>query len=247
MREAQPPRTKVPPELIDTIIDFCHSDPRTLARCALVAKAWLPSSRLHLFESTRLRYANFERFLALCRSAYCSFLPYIRDVTMLGRGWKLIRSSIASLDILEALDALHLLDIGYIPNGSAISRVALPSLKTLDISECHFEWLVDLTRFIASFPTIERLRVYNSRWRSSPVQSLRSVPSTLHSVEIWTSKSQDVLDWLVHSAAMVKTFSTHIGPAGVLGTTNFLRYLGPSLENFELTQLTEIRRQLSGE
>src|SRR5262245_61527426 len=36
-------------ELQDMIIDFLHDDPRTLRRCALLCKSWLPSLRFHRF------------------------------------------------------------------------------------------------------------------------------------------------------------------------------------------------------
>ena len=40
---------RLPPELIDRIIDYLHSDPRSLAACSLVCKLWEPTSRFHLF------------------------------------------------------------------------------------------------------------------------------------------------------------------------------------------------------
>ena len=39
----------LPNELWDRIIDRLYDQPRTLAACCLVAKAWLPSSQHHLF------------------------------------------------------------------------------------------------------------------------------------------------------------------------------------------------------
>ncbi|KAH9922702.1 uncharacterized protein B0H18DRAFT_879070, partial [Fomitopsis serialis] len=44
----------VPAELCDTVIDHLHDDPRTLAACALVCRAWVPSSRMHQFHTVIL-------------------------------------------------------------------------------------------------------------------------------------------------------------------------------------------------
>ncbi|KAH9936914.1 hypothetical protein B0H21DRAFT_59879 [Amylocystis lapponica] len=40
---------QLPPEIQDRIIDFLHGDPTTLRSCALTCRAWVPSSRYHLF------------------------------------------------------------------------------------------------------------------------------------------------------------------------------------------------------
>ena len=42
---------RLPPELTDRIIDFCHNDKKTLSNCALTHSSWLASSRLHLFHT----------------------------------------------------------------------------------------------------------------------------------------------------------------------------------------------------
>ncbi|KAF5346298.1 hypothetical protein D9758_011487 [Tetrapyrgos nigripes] len=44
----------VPQELVDYIIDHLYHDTQTLRNCSLVCRAWLPSSRLHLFNKVRL-------------------------------------------------------------------------------------------------------------------------------------------------------------------------------------------------
>jgi hypothetical protein len=46
-QQLKPPR--LPPELIDDIIDHLHDFPSDLKNCALVCRAWLPSSHRHLF------------------------------------------------------------------------------------------------------------------------------------------------------------------------------------------------------
>ncbi|KAF9263749.1 hypothetical protein L218DRAFT_987391 [Marasmius fiardii PR-910] len=44
----------LPQELVDQIIDHLHNDISSLKSCTLVCRAWLPTSRLHLFSKIRL-------------------------------------------------------------------------------------------------------------------------------------------------------------------------------------------------
>jgi hypothetical protein len=43
--------SRLPVELTDRIIDFCHSDKGTLSNCALTHSSWLAASRYHLFHT----------------------------------------------------------------------------------------------------------------------------------------------------------------------------------------------------
>ncbi|THU81705.1 hypothetical protein K435DRAFT_603998, partial [Dendrothele bispora CBS 962.96] len=45
-----PPTFDLPQELIDTLIDQVQDCPHTLRSCSLVARLWLPRSRVHLFK-----------------------------------------------------------------------------------------------------------------------------------------------------------------------------------------------------
>ena len=53
----------LPQELIDTVIDYHFHDRPTLVTCSLVCKAWLPSSRYHLFHTVKLGDENWNTFL----------------------------------------------------------------------------------------------------------------------------------------------------------------------------------------
>ena len=44
----------VPNELVDQILNNLQDDQETLKQCCLVAHAWLPRSRFHLFSQTSL-------------------------------------------------------------------------------------------------------------------------------------------------------------------------------------------------
>lgn len=52
-----------PPELVDLILDFVHSESTTLAACALVCREWLPSARFHLLSRMALDSSNMDSFM----------------------------------------------------------------------------------------------------------------------------------------------------------------------------------------
>ncbi|KZT07005.1 uncharacterized protein LAESUDRAFT_652307, partial [Laetiporus sulphureus 93-53] len=54
--EVDPPPAsfRLPQEIHDAILDHLHADFLTLKVCSLVCRAWLPTTRLHLFHSIRL-------------------------------------------------------------------------------------------------------------------------------------------------------------------------------------------------
>ena len=61
---------RVPPEIVDQIIDYFHNDPNTLKACSLVAREWIPSARLHLFAKLSFSSARDEsRFKELVSSS----------------------------------------------------------------------------------------------------------------------------------------------------------------------------------
>jgi hypothetical protein len=68
--------TRLPPELTDYIIDFLHSDRKELAKCALVHRSWIPSSRLHLFEVLYVTRRNVSTFIDLLYSNYSTIEKY---------------------------------------------------------------------------------------------------------------------------------------------------------------------------
>ena len=49
---------RFPLELIDRILDYLHSDRRTLSSCSQVCKVWLASSRYQLFRNATVRLSR---------------------------------------------------------------------------------------------------------------------------------------------------------------------------------------------
>ena len=73
----------LPQELIDEIITSVSSSKRTLLKCTLVHRTWVPTSRSHLFRTLQVEEPRFSDFLSYARSA--EFGPqYVRDLTLNG-------------------------------------------------------------------------------------------------------------------------------------------------------------------
>ncbi|KAJ7122321.1 hypothetical protein C8R44DRAFT_736016 [Mycena epipterygia] len=77
---------EIPPELSDLIIDYLHGQKRALGTCGLVSKAWLRSSRHHLFASVRLHGGNWPAFLRLLESPFATFAESISSLEVLQTG-----------------------------------------------------------------------------------------------------------------------------------------------------------------
>jgi hypothetical protein len=73
---------RVPPEIVDRIIDHLHHHPETLMTCSLVARDWVPSARLHLFAKLTISSAyNGPRSKKLA-SILPNILHYCQELTL---------------------------------------------------------------------------------------------------------------------------------------------------------------------
>ncbi|KAJ7266548.1 hypothetical protein C8J57DRAFT_1019460, partial [Mycena rebaudengoi] len=75
-----------PQELIDTIIDVLEdipdSDMQDLNRCCMVARDWVPRSRVHVFGQCTLTRSNQIAFKELLLSPLCTFSSAVRSITL---------------------------------------------------------------------------------------------------------------------------------------------------------------------
>jgi hypothetical protein len=69
-----------PTELIDYIVDFHHSDRKTLSACSLVCRNWLPTSRFHLLGSIYVWKSNVHSFVELLASPSSTITSYIHTL-----------------------------------------------------------------------------------------------------------------------------------------------------------------------
>jgi hypothetical protein len=76
-------QTSIPQEIIDQFIDHLHNNGEALKTCALVCRAWVPSSRYHLFGDVDIwvfQHDRFSNFIGHLDHPLCTFAPSVREL-----------------------------------------------------------------------------------------------------------------------------------------------------------------------
>jgi len=128
----------IPNEIQDRILDFLHDSKPALKACALVCKAWLPTSRYHLAPVIRLTPNRVDYIMKIFKNPNCT----IRSCTELFvRNWDIGRR----VKITEALQHL--------------STHLKPSSLILEIQGVTHE----MQSALVQFQSVERLVLTNMR------------------------------------------------------------------------------------
>jgi hypothetical protein len=164
----------IPPEITDHIIDHLHDSPDDLRACARVCRAWLPSSRVHLFYSISIDL--WDRFSQCCRlyetiqqSPDIAF--HTRELRC--RLWNIEnfsdsahRTQAILLGLLQSFRALRRLEIPSVFSWVSLSPdirkflhniLALPSLVDFKIFYVRFPRMEHLTNLL--YPHLKRLSI----------------------------------------------------------------------------------------
>ncbi|CDO70005.1 hypothetical protein BN946_scf184354.g7 [Trametes cinnabarina] len=189
-----PRRASLPPELCDYTIDYLWDDIESLRACSLACRAWLPSSRFHLFRNVRLRHADdVERFRALLSSApgivHCvrklSFSADYNGATPEGSpreddAW--VNGVAELLPMLSHVTALGIARVRW----HALSdetRAAFAGLfkgvRQLFLFEVSFDASRDVIAFLSGFPALEELYFQAVSWKHDSPSPFED-PNTLH-------------------------------------------------------------------
>jgi len=216
---------RLPPELTDRIIDFCHNNKRTLSNCALTHSSWLAASRLHLFHTITTtgvhervgRTTQLESIVSkssIPPHRRSSILPYIRTVRIespaspyqaeqLGNA-ALLAQTIRQFRWHERLPtpSVHvtLSNIPYLPPFSLVSDI-VTRVKLLDVTFGHPS---DIWPFLSSFPRLwylelEGVGFNNSSGSGAPAEGIfNGIP--LSTIRMTTASMGFVIDSLVKVA-----------------------------------------------
>lgn len=165
----------LPPEVEDIIIDYNFNDPKTLARCALVCRGWLDTTRFHLWRTVSLgNYGEHDPDEFLARiNEQPDIALHVREVKVM---FPLSSPRPHFLDTLLRLFAVLpqaerlLLDRIYsdplIPSETSTfpshNPVVSKNLKFLKISRCRFDNTEPLERLFRAFPNIQDFSVLRS-------------------------------------------------------------------------------------
>lgn len=221
-----PPR--LPVELTDRIIDFCHDNKKTLSNCSLTHSSWLPASRFHLFRSitlfggqdgaTQFEFITPKKPSTLSRR--WSILPYIRIVKIESfstyrRAAQLESIAYLAHEIRRIRSIQHLstpsvhVSLGqYLPGpGDALSSslsLASDIVTHVKLLNAIFAHQNDVWPLISSFRRLRCLELSNVRFKyymegDLPAESLlRGVP--LSTLRITTRVARFIISSLVRMA-----------------------------------------------
>lgn len=173
---------RIPPEIVDHIIDYIHDDHRALDACALTSKTFLPRSRYHLFGAvsldkrsnnhllTRLYHAphlaSYVRTLQIRRARYTpgsapspsppSPSPGVTLFVEREHGescWVFLL--FASLHVaLRSVTRLEMEGVAFTQTFIHNLRILLPNLQELRLNGCYFDSFPRCFELHSAFPRL---------------------------------------------------------------------------------------------
>ncbi|KAH9479356.1 hypothetical protein JR316_0007946 [Psilocybe cubensis] len=141
------------PELYDYIIDFLHDDDAALRACALVCRAWLPSSRCHLFYRLKLSGSGPSPISSswanntACRRIYGTLLSsphlaaYVNELSIQEHNvlrpstYRWVSEEITFPSLLKKLVNIRALEFNFPPPNSGAIKTAWSTMTFREISE----------------------------------------------------------------------------------------------------------------
>ncbi|KAJ6500843.1 hypothetical protein C8R45DRAFT_82156 [Mycena sanguinolenta] len=253
----------LPIELVDIIISFLPSEPITrtcghdanyldkstaiqVARCALVCRSWVSSSRRVLFYKVCVTQDTAHGFFKLFRKHQrLTFLPFIRVLefrgTIVYHPWmetvfpKIAKHLPTSIHTFIFVGAWFQITEPRLvsPNLCGITRFELFTARDLNLSET--------LKCIACFPVLEELKVWLSHgWYDTTMPEPCVRPAeTLRSLDFTGCASERLLEWIQNSRTIVSNlrfcFPSRTTTAELLrSVTRYTASLGPSLVTLSL-------------
>ncbi|RDB20027.1 hypothetical protein Hypma_013114 [Hypsizygus marmoreus] len=168
--------TFIPPEIQNTIIEQCQSDPSLLSLCSLVSKQWLACARCWIFAACQARLAvhcdekqGTTRLITLLLTPGSTLAPYIQNVIV--EGPNLHHRATSGFDLQAEYELLNTLIIDYLSRMQGIRIIqlsafpwdhllpqaqavisSLPCVTSIILKDMTFRrvsdlWLLSRTRF----------------------------------------------------------------------------------------------------
>jgi hypothetical protein len=241
--------TRIPAEIIDSIIDFLHSDIHALGMCSLVCKSWLPASRYHLFHVVTIGAHNSNKFQQLLRyrpstwrkvvvhfvigtvESSLSFPPKADPPFFTPRA-KLI-NFIPRLPALRSLKMTRVILKRYPQFSAWRSMDGFKTLTVIEMVFVQFTTCCTLLEILAAFSSLERLKLSEIRWNS--IGNIPPPPTFLHlrSLTANCKDNSEILNWL--SEGPLPALRELSICAASTPCNRLLRTAGGSLQHLEVT------------
>jgi len=219
-------RIELPSEVWDYILDHLWDNPTALCACSLACRAWIPTTRLHLFRTIKVCLKDSirddgreERFAALSIIA-----PYARTLEVPD-----LRMACTLLPIF--CNVQHLATHGYYKalDGNEKPMVAtsnspkFPTIRTLSIDSVelhpyHLEWISSI------FPNVSSLRLNGIIWSLGHVTSgaYEQSTSTFQVSDFSMTSSDNLLvSWLLRAIGISRIIDLQVN-VGRLADTDWV-------------------------
>ncbi len=172
--------TRLPQELIDSILDFLIDDSQSLKASSLVCRSFLRRTRVHLFRQLHFdNFRHFHKFHNMCMES--PHIPPRVETLVLGSGGDIrkIRGTkhfVAVMSLFTQLRTIELVDIDWLllPQGRA-GGPFFPCLPVHQVSLCNRYQLFRLVlpRFrVSCQPSHPRATPHRCRWKSRARRSV---------------------------------------------------------------------------
>ncbi|CAL1705659.1 unnamed protein product [Somion occarium] len=178
----------LPPELIDQAIDHLWDDHEALEACSLTCRSWVPTSRLHLFRTVRVRSADDCTKLSALLDASPVIAHCVRKLTVSAEYKGVDSNGRACEDdawvnqmstLLSKLYRVHTLALSRVkwssllPETKSAFAVVFKSVKMLLLFEVRFDASGDVLGFLFEFPILSELYFHGVSWdRESPASQV---------------------------------------------------------------------------
>jgi F-box-like len=237
----------LPPELVDRIIDYLHSDKPALAACALVCRTWVPASRFYFWETLHITPDTISTLLKLLNSPTCTITEQVCTVEILtGDSWEFVVESNQRENLNRLASATSLLlrgsDLGD-TSGEAFRDLcrSFTGVRKLDLRSWVPESPNDVCELIMSFPALERLDM-KMDWsiEAHELDGLRTFtfPPHLRILDLCVQyRGVSMFSWLISNArfpSLSEVKLKYITPWDFDAAQSLLYVLGPSLEKFDI-------------
>ena len=167
--------TEVFEHIIDIIAEWNHyrrdrARVRNLHACALVARSWVPRSRIHLYRDIKLDSdLRSTRFLDSLNQSpalgeYVRFLMISPNERTASGGW-IFRAISILPPLLPHLLELSLFNIPDLPPVYIAVLSRFRTIESLELIYIHRHSFQEFTQLINRFPRLRRLRVWDCRWK----------------------------------------------------------------------------------
>lgn len=178
----------LPPEIFDETIDHLWDDPKSLEACSLTCRAWVPTSRLHLFRTVRVRSAEDCTSLSSLLESSPVIARCVRKLTICAEypgydgearrteddSW--INDASGLLKKLTRVNSLALSRLGWsslLPGTKLAFAELFKAVKTLFLFEVRFDASGDVLDVLSAFPELNELYFHGVSWtHESPTPQL---------------------------------------------------------------------------